>query len=77
MTNNEIYCLVHSTIKQLTDIVPNVYFRENSSNVLVSFEKEIPDEETTLKIETALKEFGTTVPNHCREASFVSFMILR
>lgn len=76
MTNNELYCLVHSSIKQLTDIVPNVYFRENSSNVFVYF-AEIPDEETTLKIETALKEFGTPVPNHCREASFVSFTILR
>ena len=68
---------IRSHLAQVTDIVPEILFRENSTKILVSFQDTIPDEETTMKIENVLKAFGEPMPNHCRESSFISFIILR
>lgn len=77
MTNNETTSAILKCISNFTDIIPEIYFREDSSNIMVCFQNNIPDEESTNKIETALKDFGKPVPNHCRDASFISFIIHR
>lgn len=69
--------IIRSHISQITDINPEILFRRNSKNILVSFQGNIPDEEVTTRIENALKVFGNPVPNHFREANFVSFVIHR
>lgn len=77
MTNNEVATEILECISNFTDVVPEVYFRKDSSNIMVCFEKDIPDEESTSKIENALKKFGNPVSNHSREAKFISFIIHR
>lgn len=77
MTNNETNLAILKCISNFTNIIPEVYFREDSSNIMVCFQKDIPDEESTNKIGNALKEFGQPIPNHYREASFISFIIHR
>ena len=74
--DNSTYYLLHDCIKNLTNIPPGIYFRKNSSSVMVVWEGKIPDELATIKIEEALKQFGTVLPNHCRKANFVSFKII-
>lgn len=71
------YTDIHSCISEFTDIFADIRFREGSSSVMISWQGKIPDEETTSKIEEALKQFGTVMPNHARSFDFVSFMILR
>ena len=67
---------IHSCISEFTDIYADIRFREGSSSIMISWHGKIPDEEATLKIEEALKKFGTVMPNHARSFGFVSFMIL-
>lgn len=68
---------IRSRLAQVTDIVPEILFRENSKDITVLFQGTIPDEETTMQIENVLKAFGKPIPNHYRQASFISFLILR
>ena len=68
---------IRSHLKQVTTLVPEILIRENSKDIIVSFQGNIPDEETTMKIENVLKAFGKPMPNHCRESAFISFLILR
>lgn len=75
MYNSLIYQNLIEKTSYLTPFKPNIYFRETSSNILVSWEGTIPDEKTTLKIEEVLKQFGNILPNHCREANFILFRI--
>lgn len=76
MNKTEITQSIQSCTLEFTDIVPEIYFREMSSNVRVVWADCIPDEETTLKIEGALKQFGKIIPNHFREEKLVSFVII-
>lgn len=69
--------IIRSHLAQITDITPEILFRPGSKKILISFQGNIPDEETTLKIENILKKFGTPIPNHCREKNFISFIIKR
>ena len=73
-TINTEVCLC---ISEFTDIPADVRFREGSSSIMISWQGEIPSEDATSKIEEALKQFGTVMPNHARSFNFVSFMILR
>lgn len=77
MTNTETYHVINACISRLTDFCPDIRFRENSSDILVSWQGTIPDEATTSKIEEKLKQFGDPIPNHFRDNNFVSFLILR
>ena len=77
INNYELQDSILNCIKQCTSIIPEIYFRDDSANVLVVFYGHIPSEEQVSPISDALKEFGTPIANSCREASFVSFLILR
>lgn len=75
--NNDIIQSITTCIKKFTDIVPEIYTRDNFDDVMVIFREDIPTEEETLQIKVALEDFGTPIQNCCREISFVSFLILR
>lgn len=77
MNNTETYIAICACVSRLTNLSPDIRFRENSSSVLISWQGTIPDEVTTSRIEEALKQFGNPISNHCRNANFVSFLILR
>ena len=77
MTNTEIYHAIHACVSRLTDTYPDIRFRENSSNILISWQGSVPDEVTTSIIEETLKQFGNPIPHHFRDANCVSFVILR
>lgn len=68
---------IRSLVLQVTDILPQIEFKENCKNIIVLFQGNIPDEDTTKEIENVLKAFGTPIPNHCREKFLVSFTISR
>lgn len=72
---NEAISEIQKSISKITDVIPEVYVREGTQNIMVCFTRIIPDEESVKKIEEALKEFGTVHPNHCRDAKFISFLI--
>lgn len=72
---NEAISEIQKSIRKITDVIPEVYVREGTQNIMVCFTRIIPDEESVKKIEEALKEFGTVHPNHCRDAKFISFLI--
>lgn len=69
--------MIRSHILKITNITPEILFRENSKSILVLFQGNIPDETTTKAIEKELKIFGSIVPNHFRksEPNCVSFVI--
>lgn len=69
--------ILRSYLRQVTPLIPEILFRENSKNIIITFKENIPDEKTTIEIEKILNKFGETIPNHCREYSFISFLILR
>lgn len=77
MNNTETRHAIHACISQITNLVPDIWFRKGSSSVMISWENTIPDELATTRIEEALKQFGKPLPIHYREANFVSFEIIR
>lgn len=68
---------IRSRLLQVTNIAPEILFRKNSKDILVIFQGNIPDEETTIKIENVLRNIGKPIPNHSRDNSFISFLIKR
>ena len=49
LTNSIVNC-----IKQFSDVEPQIYFRQGSDNVMIIFKGQIPSEEETSQIKTAL-----------------------
>ena len=65
-------------IHQFTDIIPEIYFRDDSESIMIVFEKVIPDKETISNIKSALKIFGNEVLlNDLSENKFMSLLIVR
>lgn len=67
---------IETEIARITHALPDLYVRENSKNVMVVFEKQLPTVEETEKISEALKEFGTPVKTDCRASNYIAFLIL-
>lgn len=68
------------TTSQFTDIVPEIYFRNDSENenVLVVFEKRVPDKDTLFNIKLALKILGKkNLLNGLSNCDFASILIMR
>lgn len=76
MYNAEKLQSIQSCIREFTDINAEIYFREGSSAIMISWKGNIPSEEATSKIENALRKYGKVVPNHFLDCNFVSFLIL-
>lgn len=55
MISNYTIGRIETEIARITKVLPEVYTRENSKNLLVIFQKEIPSVEETAKIHDALK----------------------
>jgi len=77
VTNLETERLIRSRVAEITDLQPEILFRNGTTDILFSFWKKIPDEKQTMEIEKVLQEFGKPISNSCREAQFVSYLILR
>lgn len=68
---------VNQVIKKITPLSPEIFYRKGTLGLTVVWRKNgIPSEQETAKIEAALKDFGDVVPNSCRDANYVSFLIL-
>ena len=70
---------IASCISKFTSIAPEILFKSDfsSNSIWVVWQGNVPDETTTLKIQEALTQFGTPIPNHQRIYNYVSFLILR
>ena len=77
MISNYTIMRIETEIARITKVLPEVYTRENSKNLLVIFQKEIPSVEETAKIHDALKEFGNPIKTEYRDNNYVSFLILK
>ena len=75
MNTNETCRAILKKVSTITDIVPEVYYRDDCNSIMITWRGDIPDEITTLKIAEALIRFGTPIPNHFRDCNFVSFII--
>lgn len=76
MNNQDIYATIYNGIHKLTDIDPNIYFGNNSHNILVCFHGNIPSETTSLEIQKMLRKFGNTVYNSLRKYNYVEFIVV-
>ena len=68
------------TTSQFTDIVPEIYFRNDSENenALVVFEKRVPDKDTLFNIKSAFKILGKKILlNGLSNCDFASILIVR
>ncbi len=59
MIPDRIYHSIRSNVKELTNLIPNIYCRDNSRIIRVAFVGDTPPDKKTLKkIKHSLKEFG-------------------
>ncbi len=77
MQKQNTYKTLVSYLSKVTSLEPEIYFQENSNNILIVWKGSIPNEDTVGKIEEVLKKFGTVLPDHHRNFNLISFTILR
>lgn len=77
MQKQNTYKTLVSYLSKVTSLEPEIYFPENSNNILIVWKGSIPNEDTVGKIEEVLKKFGTVLPAHHRNFNLISFTILR
>lgn len=77
VSNLETERLIRSRVAEITDLQPEILFRNGTTDILFSFWEKIPDEKQTMEIEKVLQEFGKPISSSCREAQLVSYLILR
>lgn len=66
---------IQKIIAEFTEIPAEIDVRANQ--FMIMFERVIPDEETTKKIEIALSQLGKVKPLHCREYDIICWSLYR
>lgn len=66
---------IQKIIAGFTDIPAGIDVWTN--RIMIAFERIVPDEETTKKIETALSQLGKVKPRHCREYDIICWSLYR